>query len=150
MQAVLTLPSFTWPERRFQPARRARPMADAADSTKSANPYAQPGEHRRVDELLDRWATWIRSGGMEEFQVGAAGFWAHGNSDFDGMVQAADTKDAVTVNAAIEDLVPIEQAAIGHIHCAAVFRSNRGEKMETVYKRARLSLSDGLRRRKVD
>jgi hypothetical protein len=125
-------------------------MDDAAKPMTSANPYAQPGEHRRLDELLDRWATWIRTGGLEQFDVGAAKFWAHGNSDFDGMVHAADTKDAEATNAAIEDLVPIEQASIAHVHCAAVFRSNRGESMEVVYMRARLNLSDGLRRRKVD
>lgn len=150
MQAVLSLPSFTWPERRFRPAKKASPMADDADFTPRANPYAQPGEHRRLDELLDRWAVWIRAGGLEQFQVGAAGFWAHGNSDFDGMVHAADTKDAEATNAAIEDLPPIEQVSVAHVHVGAVFRSNRGESMEDVYLRARANLSDGLRRRKVD
>ena len=125
-------------------------MADDAISTTRANPYARPTDHRRLDELLDRWAVWIRAGGLEEFEVKAAGFWASGSSDFDSMVHAADNKDAVTVNAAIEDLVPVEQVSICHVHIGAVWRSNRGERMENVYLRARANLSDGLRKRRVD
>lgn len=123
-------------------------MADVAASI--PNPYARETDHRRLDELLDRWATWIRSGGLEEFQVGAAGFWASGSSDFDSMLHVADTRDAVVVNAAIEDLVPVEQVSIAHVHCAAVWRSNRGRSMSDIYLDARLHLSDGLRKRRVD
>lgn len=123
-------------------------MAD--DAVSIPNPFARPTDHRRLDELLDRWAVWIRSGGMEEFAVGAAKFWASGSSDFDSMVYAADNKDAITMNAAIEDLAPIEQVSIGHVHLAAVWRSNRGRPMGEVYLDARLHLSEGLRRRKVD
>lgn len=125
-------------------------MVADAGSTPSVSPYAQVGEHPRLDELLDRWATWVRSGGLEQFDVGAAKFWSHSNSDFDGMVHAADTRDSETVNAAIGDLPQIEQCAVCHVHIGAVFRSNRGERMEDVYRRARLNLTDGLRRRKVD
>lgn len=150
MQAVLTSLSFTWPERRFRPAKKAKPMAEDASSISRVNPFARDTDHRRLDELLDRWAVWIRAGGMEQFEVGAAGFWSSGSTDFDSMVNTADMKDAVTMNAVVEDLAPIEQCAVSHIHIGAVFRSNRGEKMEDVYVRARINLSDGLRRRKVD
>ena len=148
MQAVLTSLSFTLPERRSRPAQRVKPMADVAASI--PNPYARETDHRRLDELLDRWAAWIRSGGLEEFEVRAASYWPTGRSTFDDMVHAADSKDAETMNACIEDLVPMEQCAVSHVHCAAVFRSNRGEKMEDVYLRARANLSDGLRKRRVD
>ncbi len=47
-------------------------MADDAISTRRVNPYARPTDHRRLDELLDRWAVWIRAGGLEEFEVKAA------------------------------------------------------------------------------
>lgn len=121
-----------------------------ADALSRVNPFARPTDHPRLDELLDRWAVWVRSGGLEQFQVGAAGFWASGSSDFDSMLHAADSRDAETVNAAIEDLAPVEQCSIAHIHVAAVFRSNRGENLEDVYVRARGNLSEGLRKRRVD
>lgn len=142
--------SFTWPERRFQPAKKAKPMAEDASSISRVNPFARDTDHRRLDELLDRWATWIRSGGLEEFEVGAASYWPTGRSTFDDMLHAADTKDAVTMNAAVEDLPPIEQVAVSHVHVGAVWRSNRRESMEDIYVRARANLSDGLRKRRVD
>lgn len=125
-------------------------MADDASSMSRANPYARPTDHRRLDELLDRWAVWIRSGGLEEFQVGAASYWPTGRSTFDDMLHAADSRDAERMNACIEDLPLIEQASVSHIHIGAVWRSNRGESMQDIYLRARENLSDGLRRRKVD
>lgn len=148
MRAVLGSPLFTWPERRSRPAQRVKPMADAAASI--PNPFARPTDHQRLDELLDRWAAWIRSGGLEEFEVRAASYWPTGRSTFDDMVHAADSKDAEMMNACIEDLMPIEQCAVSHVHCAAVWRSNRGRSMSDIYLDARLHLSDGLRRRKVD
>lgn len=125
-------------------------MADDASITRRVNPFARPTDHPRLDELLDRWAVWVRSGGMEEFEVGAASYWPTGRSTFDDMIHAADSRDAERMNACIEDLVPIEQVAVSHIHCAAVWRSNRGESMEIVYVRARGNLSEGLRKRRVD
>lgn len=121
-------------------------MDDVAAST--PNPYAQPGEHPRIDELLDFWARWMRHGGMDELHVKAIGFWSHGNSDFDGMVEAADSADAQVTNAAIEDLPFVEKVSIHHMHLNAVWRSNR-EPMDVVYRRARMGLSDGLKRRQV-
>lgn len=123
-------------------------MADAAKTTASANPYAQAGEHPRLDALLDVWANWMRRGGLEEFHVQAVGFWAHGSNDFDSMVERADDNDAIATNAAIGDLPMIEQCAVAHFHLAAVYRSNR-ESIEVVYMRARLGVSGGLVRRKV-
>lgn len=124
-------------------------MVKDADSMSHVNPFARPTDHHRLDELLDRWAVWIRAGGMEEFEVRAAGFWASGSSDFDSMVHAADSKESEVVNAAISDLDPIEQISISHIHLHAMWRSNR-RSMEDVYLDARANLSEGLRRRLVD
>lgn len=150
MQAVLGSPLFIWPERRTRSARKEESMADDASSMSRANPYARPTDHRRLDELLDRWAVWIRSGGMEEFQVGAASYWPTGRSTFDDMLHAADSRDAERMNACIEDLVPIEQCAVGHVHVGAVWRDNRGRSMGDIYLDARLHLSEGLRRRRID
>lgn len=124
-------------------------MADDAASMSRVNPFARSTDHHRLDELLDRWAVWIRAGGMEEFEVRAAGFWASGSSDFDSMVHAADSKESEVVNAAISDLEAIEQIAISHVHLHAVWRTNR-RSMEEVYVDARANLSEGLRRRRVD
>lgn len=142
--------SFTWPDCRTRPARKGRSMADDAISTTRANPYARPTDHRRLDELLDRWAVWIRAGGLEEFEVKAASYWPTGRSTFDDMVHAADSRDAERMNACIEDLPPIEQCAVSSVHCAAVWRSNRGRPMGEIYLDARLHLSEGLRKRRVD
>lgn len=125
-------------------------MADDAASMSRVNPFARSTDHHRLDELLDRWAVWIRAGGLEEFDVKSASYWPTGRSTFDDMIFAADSRDAERMNACIEDLPPVEQCAVSHIHVAAVFRSNRGERVEDVYLRARGNLSEGLRRRRVD
>ena len=125
-------------------------MADDAISTRRVNPYARPTDHRRLDELLDGWATWIRSGGLDEFDVRAASYWPTGRSAFDDMVRAADSRDAERMNACIEDLPLIEQISVSHVHMGAVWRSNRGRPMGEIYLDARLHLSEGLRKRRVD
>lgn len=145
-------PLFTWPERRTRSVRRESPMADDASITRRVNPFARSTDHRKLDAMLDQWSIWIRTGGLEQFHVGAIGFWSHGNSDVETMENWADNVDAVTMDACIWDLVPIERSAVMNFHCegAAVFRSNRGEKIEDVYVRARGNLSEGLRKRRVD
>lgn len=150
MLIALTLPSFTWPERRFRPAKKAEPMVDDADFTSRANPFARDTDHRKLDAMLYQWSIWIRAGGLEEFDVKAAGFWAHGSSDIQALDDWADNKDAITMNAAIGDLPPIEQCAVSHVHIGAVFRSNRGKSIDECYLDARLHLSEGLRKRRVD
>lgn len=125
-------------------------MADDADFTPRANPFSRSTDHRKLDSMLDEWARWVQSGGLDEFHVGAAKFWAHGNSDVESLEQWADNKDATTMDACIWDLVPIERAAVSHYHIGAVWRTNRAKTIEEVYLDARLSLSEGLRRRRVD
>ena len=116
---------------------------------KSLNAETVPGEHPRLDWLLDNWARYMR-GYETKFKLAArtSTFFASGSSDFDGMVSAADINDAVRTNAAIEDLTPVEQCAIQRKYLGVVWRFNR-EDYDVVYIRARCLLSDGLRRRGV-
>ena len=108
-----------------------------------------PGEHPRLDWLLENWVRYMRGYDMHiRLDAKTSDFWASGNSDFDGMVNAADLDNARVTNAAIEDLSQVEQASIHHMHLSAVWRTNR-EPIEQVYLRARITLSDGLRMRKL-
>ena len=114
----------------------------------SASPSAGSLEHPRLDELLETWARYMRAHDVQDLMIQMSQYWASGSSDFDSMVAAADMADAIATHAAINDLVPVEYAAICHMHLNAVWRANR-EPIETAYLRARGSLSEGLRLRKV-
>lgn len=148
MDACISL-SFTWPEQKRQPARRGRSMADDAIFTTRANPYARPTDHRRLDELLDNWAKWMRGYEMQHrLSTKTSHIFSSGSSDFDGMVNEADLRDASVVNAVIEDLSPAEQCSVHNKHLNAVWRFNR-ESSDDVYLRARAGISGGLFRKGV-
>lgn len=115
----------------------------------SAGEPVQDGEHPRLDWLLDNWVRYMRGYEIKfRFSVKTARYFASGSSDFDGMVRTADINDAVKTNAAIEDLPPVERFAISNRKLGTCWRFNR-EAEEAVYERARLTLSEGLRRRGV-
>jgi hypothetical protein len=101
---------------------------------------------RRLDELLDLWASWMRSSQPLRdlwYPDGACGCVGGGYSlTFDDMVEAADQRAADAVNAAIESLRPIEQCAVTHIHLFAVYRFR--EPVEHVYLAARDTLRIAL------
>ena len=100
-------------------------------------------EHPRLDWLLDNWVIYHHVGGAQHLKVKTARYWQSGNSDADKMVAGFDRKDAIATDAAIWDCSPVEVAAIMHVHLAAVWRMNR-ERIEDVYERARVRVSEGL------
>jgi hypothetical protein len=107
-------------------------------------------EHPRLDELLSNWVLYHRIGGTRRLGVKVAGFWSAGNSDFDQMVHACDMRDAIAVDTVVWDLPNLERTAVLHVHLQAVFRTNRGESLEVVYPRARVTMSAKLRRKRID
>lgn len=141
-------------------------MADAAKPMTSANPYAQPGEHPRLDWHLDNWTVYVFSGATRLLRCKTQSHWASGSSDFDKMVAfEVDLKSAQAVDALVWDehewkdsfgrvrtnplgLTPVERGAVLHLHIDAVWRSNRIP-MEVAYMAARLKISIGLLRRHV-
>lgn len=103
-------------------------------------------DDRRLDELLDLWASWMSSSQPLRdlwYPDGACGCVGGGYSQtFDDMVEAADRRAADAVNGAVESLPPIEQSAVTHVHLDAVYRFE--EPMEGVYLRARDTLRVAL------
>lgn len=97
---------------------------------------------RRLDELLDLWARWMRSNEPVRalgFPDTACGCVGGGYSlSFDDMVEAMEGRAAEAMNAAIDSLPPVEQAAVLNVHLYAVFRFR--EAVEEAYGRARQSL----------
>lgn len=124
-------------------------MADAARTTASANPYAQPGEHPRLDWHLDNWAQYMRDGGLEELDCKAADIWSGAFIvTFDEMADNMEQRCAMAFDALVGGLPIDERIAVHHVHLGAVFRLKR-QSMDDVYKRARLGLSEGLGRRGI-
>lgn len=109
---------------------------------------AQPGEHPRLDALLAEWVEWQHTGSLAHLDTRTSTFWSSGCSDFDSMVDACDTRDANVVDTLLWDMPVLERTAIHCVHLAAVWRFHR-EPIESVYLRARLTLSAALVRRRV-
>ncbi len=96
---------------------------------------------------LENWRDWMRSMGMKELRLpsGAAGCVGGGYSNsFDEMCQAADRNAAEIMDAMIESLVPVQQAAIHHRYLRAVFRFPRGnyeQQLDAAFTKLRAGMS---------
>ncbi len=82
---------------------------------------------RRLRYLLEDWANWqqgyrIRIG----FKAQSAGFCAGGyvSKTFDEMAEENDRAVCAMIDAAINDLVPVQSAAIYRRYLGALFRSH--------------------------
>ena len=96
-------------------------------------------DDRRLDELLYLWERFMKSSQPYRelwYPDGATGCVGGGYSQsFEDMVDAADSNSAEAVNAAIDGLEGIEQAAVYHIHLEAMY--GFVEPVDCVYARAR-------------
>jgi len=107
-------------------------------------------EHPRLDWHLDNWARYMRENDADELDCKIVDFWQVGGSDFDTMADSMERRCAVAMDVIVSDLPIAERLAVHHRHLHAVWRINRvGVTMEQVYERARLSVSDGLRRKGI-
>ena len=106
------------------------------------------GPHPRLDWHLDNWARYQRGGGTKHLGCKTQSLFSSGSSDFDTMADRNEAKFAITMDTLVWDLPEIERIAVHHKHLQSVWRTNR-EPMESVYARARLSLSAGLVRRGI-
>jgi hypothetical protein len=83
-------------------------------------------EDGRLDELLVLWTAWMRSSSpLRElwYPDTACGCVGGGYSQtFEDMLEAADSRSAEAVDAAVDSLPNIQRCAVMHKHLYAVFR----------------------------
>jgi len=109
----------------------------------------------RLTWHLDNWSEWQRDR-HADFGRGAphrasGGIQSGSSRDFDSMVAEVDLKCAKAVDVVIDDLSPVERAAVFHIHMGAVYRFPRvGLGAEVAYARAREGIRAGLLRRGIE
>lgn len=100
-------------------------------------------DERRLDELLYLWERFMKSSQPYRelwYPDGACGCVGGGYSQsFDDMVEAADSRAAEAVNAAIEDLEGVAQAAIYHMHLGVMY--GFVEDVDSAYGRGRRQLA---------
>lgn len=69
-------------------------------------------EEAKLEELLENWARWMKSGGIREHNVSSRsvgqGFTHYGETDYTGL----DIANARTVNAVMGDLTHFERGAV--------------------------------------
>jgi hypothetical protein len=115
---------------------------------RSAEHTPAPGEHPRLDWLLDNWVRYQYAGGTKHLGCKTQRMWPSGSSDFDTMLVAIDLKAAIVVDALVWDLAIPERTAVLHKHTGSVWRLHRVD-MDTAYSLARLHVSQGLIRRHI-
>lgn len=123
-------------------------IRNGAGSMKSLGAERMPGEHPRLDWLLDNWVRYQYAGGTRHLSVKTQRMWSSGSSDFDTMVMQVDLKSALVVDALVWDLSEAERTAVMHKHTGAVWRLNRLD-MDVCYGQARIRISAGLIRRHI-
>lgn len=93
---------------------------------------------------MQNWRIWQISGGRPDGLPGiAAGGMCAEHSDFDDMCQQMDVNLAITTEAVISDLSPVEQCAIHRKYLTAVYRFR--ELYHVVLERSLSKIKDGLR-----
>ena len=114
--------------------------------------YSLPEENpeQRLEFHLDNWRRWMRSDVITDGAPNrAAGCIGGGYSrSFEDMIDSADVRCALTVDALIEGLSPGQRAAIHHCYLRAVFRFPRGN-YEDLLAEAKRRLDLGLMARGV-
>ena len=101
-----------------------------------------------VERNLVNWATWMRTGGgVRGYARSVPGLMVGGNiASWEDLCETCDKVAARATDSAVADLPGVEQAAVSHIHLAAVWRFNR-EPLEVVYVRALETLGESLTRK---
>jgi hypothetical protein len=107
----------------------------------------------RVTWHLENWAYFQRDrasdfGGGFNWRDGS-GARSNSSMEFDAMVAEVDKRVADIVDVIVDDLPPIQSAAVKHMHLAAVFRMARAS-LDAAYALARTHLSLELARRGVE
>lgn len=105
-------------------------------------------QQSRIEFHLLNWARWMKDDVFTEgYPRRAAGCLGGGYSrSFDEMVDDADVRCAMALDALIGGLEAPEAAAIHHVYLSAVFRFVRAE-IETLLSKAKRKLESGLKAR---
>lgn len=100
----------------------------------------------RLEFHFDNWKRWMKKDDVTDGAPGkAAGCVGGGYSrTFDEMVDAADIRCAMIVDALVSSLTPVERAAVNHKYLYAVFRYGRGASLDQSLERARLKIAQWL------
>lgn len=106
-----------------------------------------------IEFYLENWARWMDSGGKpdelpDHASGGAENYTSMDWETCDKSYEQMDLRNAVMTNAVIEDLGPIERAAIYCQYLAAVFKFNRHD-FNAVLRLAKLRIGRGLERRGI-
>lgn len=100
-----------------------------------------------VERHLANWSTWMRAGsGVRGYAHQTPGILTGNLNSWEDLCETCDKQAARATDASIQDLPGAEQAAVSHIHLAAVWRWRR-EPLEIVYGRALISLGESLTRK---
>ena|SRR3990167_3825801 len=99
----------------------------------------------RLEFHLDNWRRWMRSDvPVDGYPSRSLVCSSSGHSvTFDALVDAADIRCAMAVDALMRGLSPAEGAAINHVYLYAVFRFPRGNLADLLLT-AKLKLARGL------
>jgi len=108
--------------------------------------YKLPDEPAdRLEAHLDNWTRWMKSDVLTDgYRNRSTGFIAGGYSaEFEDLMDAADIRCAMAVDALIRSLEAPQQAAIHHAYLRAVFRFPRAS-LENLLERAKAALRLGM------
>ena len=99
----------------------------------------------RLEAHLDNWTRWMKSDVLTDgYRNRSTGFIAGGYSaEFDDLMDAADIRCAMAVDALIRSLEAPQQAAIHHAYLHSVFRFPRAN-FEALLERAKSALRMGM------
>ena len=104
----------------------------------------------RVEWYLGNWADWmLRSTPQHGFGRGSIGFNQSGSLTFEDMCAAGDVRLARITATAIEDLTPLERAAVNHEYLQVVWTFPE-DWLDRTYGRALDNLSMILNRKGLD
>lgn len=92
------------------------------------------GAPERVEWHLQNWRDWMLAGSMVKSlpRKASGGMGRTFASSFDDMVEEADVRCAAIVDAIIDSLPILQQAAVSHFYLAAVWRFHRSSPDEQI------------------
>lgn len=104
---------------------------------------------QRAEHYLELWARWMRTSGLRSLWYrshSACGAMTLAGQDFDEMADSAEHSAAITTDAVVRGLVPVESAAVHRRYLHAVYRFPR-EGYEVILSRAMENVGKGLHKK---
>ena len=106
-------------------------------------------DDKRLDELLDNWAAWMRQGSVGRgLPTKSVGLRSTSGQDFESMLAAVDTRLARALDAIIDSLPPRYRDALHHRWLRSSW--TWGEEWEADYQFARDEVRRLMRKRGIE